>query len=162
MSASRILSESECRALLADCQTGRVAVIAPDGPHIIPINYALVDEHIVLRTARATVLGANAPERPVAFEVERTDDATRSGWSVMARGPAVAIYDQRELEHIRRVWEPEPWADGTRNYYLRILCRSLTGRMIGDPLPTVSSPSTTRTHQWSPGFDEFAGRHPVG
>lgn len=154
MGASRVLGESECRALLADCQTGRVAVVAPDGPHIIPVNYALVDESIVFRTAPFTLLATLAPQHTVAFEVERTDDVTRSGWSVLARGQAVVIHDHREIEHIRRVWEPVPWADGRRHLHLRVSYRDLTGRMIGDPLPTVSTASTVRAQQWSPDFTD--------
>lgn len=155
MGESRVLNEAECRALLIDCQIGRVAVVGPDGPHIIPVNYALVDESIVFRTAPHTLLGTCAPNRAIAFEAERTDDATRSGWSVLARGTAVAVFARDELDHIRRVWQPTPWADGVRNFYVRLAYRSLTGRMIGDPLPSVRAVSTSLADHWSPDFAEF-------
>lgn len=134
MSGFRELSESECRARLVECQTGRVAITAPDGPHVIPVNYALVDECVVFRTGRSTVLGTYAPGATIAFEVEHTDDVTRSGWSVVARGPASLVVDVEQLEHIRRIWEPSPWAGGDRPLHLVLSVRELSGRVVGDEL----------------------------
>jgi nitroimidazol reductase NimA-like FMN-containing flavoprotein (pyridoxamine 5'-phosphate oxidase superfamily) len=125
------LSPSECRALLADCQTGRVAVVAPDGPHVIPVNYAVVDESVVFRTSPFTVLATYGADARVAFEVDHTDDARRIGWSVEARGRASVVYDSAELAHIARVWEPVPWAGGERALHLRLRYDELTGRSLG-------------------------------
>lgn len=136
MGELRTLTESECRAHLAQHRTGRVAVVAPDGPHIIPVSYALVDEQVIFRTSPTTLLAAHGPGAVLAFEVERTDGASRSGWSVVARGPADLLLDTREIDHVRRVWEPVPWADGDRDLYLRLSVRELTGRSVGAPFPT--------------------------
>lgn len=133
MGALRRLSESECRAHLTQQQTGRIAVVAPDGPHIIPVNYAVVDEHVIFRTGPATLLAAFAPQSVIAFEVEHTDDATRTAWSVVARGRVEIVHDSRQRELVRRVWEPVPWADGDRSLYLRLTVRTLSGRSVGAP-----------------------------
>lgn len=124
------LSEAECRGLLADCQTGRVAVVAPDGPHIIPVNYALVDESLVFRTSPFTIFATYANNANIAFEVDSTDDIKRAGWSVLARGRASFVYDSAELAHICRVWEPTPWAAGDRNLHIRLTCTELSGRSV--------------------------------
>lgn len=125
------LSEAECRGLLADASTGRVAVVAPDGPHIVPVSYALVDESIVLRTNPYTVLARHADGAAVAFEVDHTDAVRRTGWSVVARGVASYVYDAAELAHIARVWEPVPWASGERNLHIRVRIAELSGRSVG-------------------------------
>lgn len=130
MAELHVLSEAECRGLLADHQTGRVAVVAPDGPHIIPVSYSLVDESIIFRTSPFTLLATYANNATVAFEVDHTDDVSRTGWSVVARGRAAAVYDSRELAHISRVWEPTPWASGERNLHLRLSYTQLTGRSV--------------------------------
>lgn len=125
-----VLSEAECRTLLAEGQTGRVAVVAPDGPHIIPVNYALVDESLIFRTSPFTLLATYANNATIAFEVDHSDDVRQIGWSVLARGRATAVYDSRELAHINRVWEPVPWAGGERNLHLRLVYTQLTGRSV--------------------------------
>lgn len=131
MAQLHALNESECRALLADRQVGRVAVMTPDGPHIVPVNYALVDDSVVVRTSPFTVLATYAPSSTLAFEIDDLDNSTRTGWSVLVRGKAEVVFDSRELEYVRRVWQPEPWADGSRNVHVRIWICDLTGRSVG-------------------------------
>lgn len=129
------LSQSQSRALLSEGTVGRIAVIAPDGPHIIPVNYTLVDEAIIIRTSPYTVLATYGRDAVVALEVDAIDRATRSGWSVVARGRAEVVLDGREIQHIRQVGEPAPWADGNRNLFLRLRLCELSGRRVGDPAP---------------------------
>lgn len=130
MGELHVLTEAECRGLLADCSRGRVAVVAPDGPHIIPVNYGLVDESIVFRTSPFTLLATYANNANIAFEIDRSDDVAQTGWSVVARGRATVVYDSRELAHISRVWEPVPWAAGERNLHLRLAFTQLSGRSV--------------------------------
>src|SRR3546814_5823232 len=48
----RDLTPEECRTLLSTHGVGRIAVTTPDGrPAIIPVNYEIVDDDIVFRTA---------------------------------------------------------------------------------------------------------------
>lgn len=138
MGALHDLSQSECRALLAERQAGRAAVVAPDGPHIIPVNYALVDEAVVFRTSPFTLLATHGREATIAFEVDHLDEVTRTGWSVVARGRTEVVFDSQQIEQIRRIWEPAPWADGARNLYIRLTINELSGRRIGDQ-PAVTA-----------------------
>ncbi len=129
------LSEHECRAHLIDCQVGRAAVVAPDGPHIIPVNYTVVDEAIVFRTGPFTLLATHGRDAVIAFEVDHFDEVSHTGWSVLARGRTEVVLDSRQIEHIRRVWEPNPWAGGVRNMFVRLTIRELSGRRVGDTAP---------------------------
>ena len=54
------LSHTECEQLLRAGLVGRVAACTPDGPHIIPVNYAVTDDAIVLRTTPYSLLGSHA------------------------------------------------------------------------------------------------------
>jgi nitroimidazol reductase NimA-like FMN-containing flavoprotein (pyridoxamine 5'-phosphate oxidase superfamily) len=45
-----VLSEEECRALLAQCEVGRVAITSGALPSILPVNFALLDGDIVFMT----------------------------------------------------------------------------------------------------------------
>ena len=125
------LSPDECRELLGAGLVGRAALSTPVGPHIVPVNYAVVDDSIVLRTSPYSVLGGHARGTTVAFEVDQFDYERQRGWSVVARGRADAVTDADELHRIKTVWDPQVWASGQRNLYLRIRWTELTGRRLG-------------------------------
>lgn len=126
------LSYSECEALLRAGVVGRVALSTPTGPQIMPINYSVVDAGIILRTSAYSVLGTYGRDATLAFEVDHVDQPNQRGWSVVARGRGEMVQDQAELDHIRSVWEPRPWAGGARALFLRIRWTELTGRRLGD------------------------------
>ena len=137
MSDSRELSWSECEALLRSGMAGRVALATANGPHIVPVNYSVVDSAVVLSTSPYSMLGTYGRDSTVAFEVDHFDYAYRRGWSVVARGRVEVVDDPAELKHIRSVWEPTPWASGLRNLFLRIPWEELSGRQLGtgwDPM----------------------------
>ncbi|MCW2832050.1 MAG: pyridoxamine 5-phosphate oxidase-related, FMN-binding protein [Nocardioides sp.] len=126
------LSYSECEALLRSGVVGRVALSTPNGPQILPVNYSVVDSEIIVRTSAYSVLGTYGREATLAFEVDHFDLANQRGWSVVARGRADVITDPAALDHIRKVWEPRPWAGGSRGLFLRIPWTELTGRQVGE------------------------------
>jgi nitroimidazol reductase NimA-like FMN-containing flavoprotein (pyridoxamine 5'-phosphate oxidase superfamily) len=136
MAEIRELSYAECRALLVRQQAGRVAVSTPDGPHIIPLNYSVVDEQIIFRTSPFSLLATYGRNAKLAFEVDHFREEQQLGWSVVVRGRADVIVDPAELSHIRQVWPPYPWADGSRNLHFRLVWQEVTGRSLG-PLPFV-------------------------
>jgi nitroimidazol reductase NimA-like FMN-containing flavoprotein (pyridoxamine 5'-phosphate oxidase superfamily) len=108
-----------------------VAVATPDGPHIIPLNYSVVDESIVFRTSPFSVLATYGRDAKLAFEVDDFRENVQLGWSVVVRGRAEVITDPDEIAHIRQVWPPYPWADGPRNMHFRLTWQEVTGRTVG-------------------------------
>lgn len=131
MPDSRELSYSECEALLRAGVAGRVALSTPTGPQIVPVNYSIVDSSIILRTSAYSMLGTYGRDATLAFEVDHFDHPNQRGWSVVARGRAEVVAEQEEIDHIRSVWEPRPWASGSRALFLRIRWVELTGRQLG-------------------------------
>ena len=132
MPDSRDLSTSECETLLRAGVAGRVALATPNGPHIIPVNYSIVDGAVVIRTSPYSVLGTYGRDTTLAFEVDQLDPARHRGWSVVARGRAEAVHDIDEIERIRRVCDPQPWASGSRSLFVRLHWVELSGRQLGD------------------------------
>ena len=132
MGESRELTTTECRRLLEGGVVGRVAVGSPTGPHIVPVNYSVVDDSIIFRTTPYSLLGTHGRNAMLAFEVDHFDYAEQRGWSVLARGRADTVTDPVEIAHIRDTWPPRPWADGTRNLYFRLPWTELTGRRLGN------------------------------
>ncbi len=125
------LSTTECLDLLSSGDVGRVAMATPAGPRIVPVNYALHGDAIVFRTAPYTELSTYGWNTDLAFEVDRLDHDAHSGWSVVAVGSGHVVEDSEEVAAIRAVWEPRPWAAGSRNLYVKLAWRSLTGRRVG-------------------------------
>lgn len=134
------LAEAECLELLRAGLVGRVAVCTPGGPHIIPVNYSVVDESVVVRTTPYSLLGSTAKGSVLALEVDQFDYEYQRGWSVVARGRCEAVIDADELEHIRQTWNPTSWAKGGRTLYLRMRWSEISGRRLGqgwDPVATL-------------------------
>ncbi|MFE9644479.1 pyridoxamine 5'-phosphate oxidase family protein [Streptomyces sp. NPDC006365] len=126
----RDLSPEECRRLLSTHGVGRIAVSTPDGrPAVVPVNYEVVDDAIVFRTAPDSVPAA-AVATEVAFEVDHVDEAMSQGWSVLAVGPANAVTDPDAVRGLTQRAHTEPWAGGAREMWVSIRPTRLTGRRI--------------------------------
>jgi nitroimidazol reductase NimA-like FMN-containing flavoprotein (pyridoxamine 5'-phosphate oxidase superfamily) len=123
-----ILSEDECRDLLASGTVGRLAYNDDHGPVVTPVNYAVDDGAVLLATSPDGQLARHAPSHSVALEVDDIDRDQRSGWSVLVRGRTEVVeYADLPASHQRR---PAPWAAGERTLYLRIAPTSLSGRRL--------------------------------
>jgi uncharacterized protein len=140
------LAETECVELLRAGLVGRVAVCTPDGPHLLPVNYSVVDDAVVIRTTPYSLLGSNAKGSVLAVEVDQFDYELERGWSVVARGRCDVVVDPAQLEHIRETSNPTTWARGGRTLYLRMRWTEISGRRLGqgwDPrasLPVTRAP----------------------
>jgi nitroimidazol reductase NimA-like FMN-containing flavoprotein (pyridoxamine 5'-phosphate oxidase superfamily) len=126
------LTKSECFELLAREHLGRVAVVDDLGPVVFPVNFVLDHHMVVFRTDDGTKLDAAIRGSRVAFEVDGTDAAVHTGWSVVVRGEAIEVTDPAEVARLRKL-PLSPWAPGAKNHYVRILPAVLTGRRIGRP-----------------------------
>jgi uncharacterized protein len=126
------LTKSECFELLSREQLGRVAVVDDHGPIMFPVNFVLDRHMVVFRTDEGTKLDAACRGSRVAFEIDGTDAAAHTGWSVVVRGEAAEVTDPAELVRLRKR-RLLPWAPGAKSRYVRILPAVLTGRRIWAP-----------------------------
>ena len=153
MTDARELSRDECRDLLSAGAVARVAVVTPDGPHIVPVNYLLLDDTVVVRTSAYSLLGTYARDAVVALEIDHAEPGTRSGWSVVVRGRCTVESDPRTIRSLRAMAPEGPWAGGTRNLYLRLRTDDLTGRTVGEVTPPATAEVLetleTTTDAWS-------------
>lgn len=125
------MSLADCLSALHSRDVGRVALATNSGPRIVPVNYGLIDESIVFRTSPYSELAQNAVDMELAFEVDDLDFTRHTGWSVVAYGKGARV-DDEELRRVQRLADPEPWAMGQRNFYVKIAWRQLSGRRIGE------------------------------
>jgi nitroimidazol reductase NimA-like FMN-containing flavoprotein (pyridoxamine 5'-phosphate oxidase superfamily) len=122
------LSSEECFSLLRSRNVGRVAVTIPgDGPLVVPVNYVVDGEAVMFRTAGGTKIDA-LRVGPVSFQLDHIDPVSRTGWSVLVRGPAYEA-SHWETDHLHL----EPWVPGRKDRWVRVLARSVSGRRITLP-----------------------------
>jgi uncharacterized protein len=88
--AIEVLSEDQCRELLASRDLGRIAFSIGEQPEIFPINYAADGLAVVFRTASDTKLQMAIMAR-VAFEIDDWNPDTKIGWSVVLKGVAEEV-----------------------------------------------------------------------
>jgi nitroimidazol reductase NimA-like FMN-containing flavoprotein (pyridoxamine 5'-phosphate oxidase superfamily) len=124
------LMQDECLKLLRQEELGRVAMCTPSGPHIVPVNYSVFEDSVVIRTVPYGLLGTVGRDAVLALEVDRVDAQTHDGWSVVVQGRASVVDDPDELRRIRDTAEPDPWAGGIRRMYLRLRWREISGRRV--------------------------------
>jgi len=142
----RELTEAECVHLLSAGVVGRVAMSTPEGPLIVPVNYAVHDEAIVFRTSPYSEMSRHGWGTELAFEVDELDYGTLQGSSVVARGRGRVVEDPDEVAAIRTGWQPRPWAGGSRGVFVKLPWRRLTGRRVGDEWAERSPASYRAVH----------------
>jgi nitroimidazol reductase NimA-like FMN-containing flavoprotein (pyridoxamine 5'-phosphate oxidase superfamily) len=129
------LSEAESLGLIARAEIGRIGFTGRFGPVIIPVNFKLVDRAVIIRTEHHGHLGEDlrtgitGADYKVAFEVDETDAATRTGWSVLIQGSVHHVDDQAERASLLDAGVA-PWAGGEKGLFLRITPTHVTGRRI--------------------------------
>jgi uncharacterized protein len=125
------LAESECLELLKVHHFGRVAFVERVGepPMIMPLNYLVHAETVVVRTDPESRLGSALRDAAVSFEIDGIDQRQRTGWSVVIGGRAREVADPSELEELHQT-PLLPWAPGDRSQYIRITPALVTGRRI--------------------------------
>jgi len=123
------MSAEECLRHLRAEIMGRVGVTWDVLPVILPVNYVVDGDRIVLRTAPGTKLCAALSHCVVAFEVDGFDSVGHEGWSVLVRGPAREVTDEAELAHLRTL-PLRPWANESADHFVVIDIELLSGRRV--------------------------------
>jgi nitroimidazol reductase NimA-like FMN-containing flavoprotein (pyridoxamine 5'-phosphate oxidase superfamily) len=128
-----MLPFDECLRLLASVPVGRVGFYADGEVVVLPVNHVVDGQDVVFRTARGSKLSAAEARNPVAFEADAYDPQARSGWSVLVNGRAEAVYEDAEIQRLRRLGL-HPWAAAVdRPFWIRIRPASVTGRQTPAP-----------------------------
>jgi len=127
----QILTEDECRDLLAQHHFGRLAFVSDGGPVVLPVNYVFDGRSLVIRSAPGAKL-TDAPMTAAAFEIDDAGPDGRWGWSVLARGVAFDITDSLD-DHSEalRALPVEPWAPGEKPNWLMLTVTTVSGRQFG-------------------------------
>ena len=122
--SSREMTREICWQRLGQAPLGRVALVRHGRPLIFPVNHVTDGHTVVFCTGATSSLGSLAGREPVAFEVDDGDPSMSRGWSVLVTGEIERL-DRRTRPRIDP--QPEPWAPGKIEVWLRIVPMNVTG-----------------------------------
>ena len=112
-------------------KVGRIAYCERQAPVVLPVNYTVQSQSIVFRTRAGSRLARFMNDAKASFQVDEIDDPLEAGWSVLVIGLAQWVTDTEELSDL---WwdqrQPQPWAEGERNAFVRIAPAAVTGRRV--------------------------------
>jgi nitroimidazol reductase NimA-like FMN-containing flavoprotein (pyridoxamine 5'-phosphate oxidase superfamily) len=129
------LDEAESLRLIGTGGVGRLAYSGRYGPTVLPVNYRMHEGSIVFRTAQDSPTdedlrtGIAHAEYRVAFEIDQIDLQAREGWSVLVQGSAHHVDTPAERESVADAGV-EPWPEGEREHFIRVIPTRITGRRI--------------------------------
>jgi nitroimidazol reductase NimA-like FMN-containing flavoprotein (pyridoxamine 5'-phosphate oxidase superfamily) len=118
-----------CERLLRRGAFGRLGLVTPRGPEIVPVNYVAHEDAVLVRTTPEGLPARYGAGAAVVFEVDAVDHTAWRGFSVVARGVGELLDELPEEAPVA----PRPWATGERDRVLRIVWTELTGRSVGAP-----------------------------
>lgn len=86
-----VLPREECFDLLRSVPVGRIGLSMAALPVVLPVNFAVDGDRLVVRTAAGSKLDAALAGAVVAFEADHYDVDTGAAWSVLVRGSAAVL-----------------------------------------------------------------------
>jgi nitroimidazol reductase NimA-like FMN-containing flavoprotein (pyridoxamine 5'-phosphate oxidase superfamily) len=123
------LDRGESMRLLASARVGRLIFTVNAMPAVRLMNFVVVGELIVLRTAADSTVARKVHDVITAFEADDLDAATSSGWSVVVTGRATRVTDPELMARYRNV-ALVPWAPGDRDQFVTITTEVVEGRRV--------------------------------
>jgi transcriptional regulator with XRE-family HTH domain len=130
-SAGRVerMGRADCYRLLGQRGIGRLAFGTAAGLAVLPVNYAVVQSTIVIRTGTGSLIAVHG-DGPVSFEADHFDLELAQGWSVLVRGDAHRVMQPGEQRNLREGCDLLPWPAGEHDLFVRIVPARITGRRI--------------------------------
>jgi len=134
-----MLDPDECLRLVRSSALGRLAVVVDGVPLVFPVNFALDDTTVVVRTDEGTKL-FGALHGLVGFECDAIERLSHTGWSVIITGHAEQIREPADVARLDRL-PLGPWCPGPKPVWMRIRPQTITGRRIPPGLHRVGDPT---------------------
>jgi uncharacterized protein len=126
------LGRDECLRLLAGVQVGRLVFTVNALPAVRPMNFALTDDRILLRTAPDSTVARKVAGQVVVFQADELDASTSSGWSVTVTGRADVVIEADAIARYGAV-PLTPWAPGRRDLFITVDVELVEGLRIRRP-----------------------------
>jgi uncharacterized protein len=127
------LDEAGCLRLLAGGEIGRVVFTDSALPAAQPVTYLLDGEEIVFRTVGGSKVAAACRNAVVAFQTDRIDPRTGTGWTVLGVGEAYEVAMPERLSELAGKM-PVPWTASGTVHTIAVPLQRLSGhRLVAVP-----------------------------
>ncbi|MDQ4096535.1 MAG: pyridoxamine 5'-phosphate oxidase family protein [Actinomycetota bacterium] len=124
-----VLNRDDSLRLLETTTLGRLGLTSGALPTVLPVNFRLDGDRILIRTGAGSKLSAATRNAVVAFEADCFDPADQSGWSVVVTGVAREVTDPAELARLSAVAIPR-WAPHGDGRVVAISTELVSGRRL--------------------------------
>ena len=126
-----VLERDECLALLGTVPVGRLGLSLGALPVVLPVNFCLADDEIIVRTTAGSKLDAALHHAVVAFEADHIEGYGHTGWSVLVRGASRVLVRPSEIAHAETL-PLRPWGTSgtTLDRFIAIGTDLVSGRRI--------------------------------
>jgi len=125
-----VLNEHECRVLLGGVSIGRVGLSIRAMPVVLPVNFALLPDAVVVCTSPGSKLEAACNHAIVAFQADGVDLDARTGWSVLVQGRAALMDPPASLVSPAGGLRLKPWGNAAADNFIRISMDLVSGRRV--------------------------------
>ena len=129
----KVLTRRDCLRLLERGGVGRIAVPGQSVPTIRPVNFALHDGRIVMRTSDNGLWAAAAAEVDAAFEFDEVRNEDHWTWNVIVTG---ALYEFTDADGAQGA-QVKVWAPSSHEHVLALTITEISGRQVPDPREDV-------------------------
>lgn len=121
------LDRDEALALLGSVNMGRIVFTRDALPAVRPVNHALIDGHLVIRTHEGAALAkaVDGTGTVVAYEADMIDQQTHLGWSVVVTGFAHLVSDPEQLARYEKL--VAPWVSHVMEHAILIRLDMVNG-----------------------------------
>lgn len=122
------LGRADCDRLLAGGGVGLIALPGSGAPEMRPVNFALQDHRLVLRTGVGQILDAARRGDPAAFAIVAADRFEHTGWSVVVQGRL------EECPPGDRAFDApvRPWARASKDAVVALSIEQISGRRLAE------------------------------
>lgn len=122
-----VLDRYDCLHLLAGRSVGRVGLSSGALPVILPVNFYVDGDRVLVRTGFGTKLAAAMRNAVVCLEVDDIDPIYHSGWSVLVTGLAHELTGEEAARAMRAPLRP--WS-GHADHMIAIDMQLVSGRRL--------------------------------
>jgi nitroimidazol reductase NimA-like FMN-containing flavoprotein (pyridoxamine 5'-phosphate oxidase superfamily) len=137
-----ILDRAQCLELLSASALGRIAVTVSALPLILPVNFLLDGDRILIRTGIGTKLEAATRDAVVAFEADHVEPFGHTGWSVCVIGRASELRDREDLARASALPLPH-WTQDGASHLMAVSLDVVSGRRLTHGTAVIGAEGVT-------------------
>jgi nitroimidazol reductase NimA-like FMN-containing flavoprotein (pyridoxamine 5'-phosphate oxidase superfamily) len=124
-----VLDREDCLGLLRDHYLGRIGLSVGALPVVVPVNYAVDDDRVLLCSEPGLKLEAARKGVVACLEIDDFDPLDHSGWSVLVTGRLDELTDPAEIRRAERL-PLTPWTPMSDPHYMTLSTELVSGRRL--------------------------------